>query len=43
MLADAKEAADADHHRFDVPALVGQQIVDRANALITVVVDLCRP
>ena len=28
MFADAKEAANTDHHGFDVAALVGQKIVD---------------
>jgi hypothetical protein len=40
MLADAKEATDADHHGFDVAALVGQKIVDRSNALVAVVIDV---
>ena len=40
MLADAEEAADADHHRLDVSALVGQQIVDRAKTFVFALVML---
>ena len=40
MLADAEEAADADHDGLDVSVLVGQQVVDRAEALVLVVVDV---
>jgi hypothetical protein len=40
MLAQAEEAADADHSDLDVTALVHQQIVDRADVLIGVVIDL---
>ena len=40
MLADAEEAANADHHGFDVTALVGQQIVDRSEAFVAVVVHV---
>ena len=39
MFADAQEAANADHHRLNFPVLFGQEIVDRADALIVVIVD----
>ena len=39
MLADAEEATDADHHGLDVAALVHQQIVDRTEALVALVID----
>ena len=39
MLADAEEAADAEHHPLDVSILVHQEIVDRAEALVVVIID----
>jgi hypothetical protein len=38
--AHAEKAADAQHGSLDVPALVGQEIVDRADILVLVVVDV---
>ena len=42
MLAHAEEAADADHDAFDLAGLIEQDLVDVAELLILLVVDIER-
>src|SRR3984957_9419566 len=39
VFTHTKEAADPEPHRLDVPALVHQEVVDRAELFVVVVVD----